>query len=495
MPIPIPTEADIARAGEELKQAMGTDKVKDNELVRITYASDVSPIGPRLPAFVVLPESKEDVVATLKIANKYKIPVGVMGGGVNAAGNALPSEGGIALDVKRMDNIIEINTDSGYAIIEPGVSQDQLSAALREKGYRMHITTAPGSATALGCTLSRGTGSLTLRHFDNIVDLEVVLADGTVFRTGSSNFPDGGMHLRYGPFPDLAGLLTCSYGTIGVITQASFRIYPINEANRVHMAGFDSFSDAMNYMKDLINHNIPEHCIIWNWQLYKTFEVMVVDKEYKTPPEIRLDPRRPPEGLPYNVVTTFMSGYEETMQSHEKVCEKVAAKCGGRIITEEEAQKIMPGGIGGWTELYGNYRPLEPTFFGLGQYMVWIVLGEPDKIKEIEKTAVAELADLDTPPICYYAQPFDYGRSVFFRIFCFPDPKDQPTIDKVRSKYQNMYNTAMEKYGAVPMRYKMGFPTLDHTGTYGEVLRKIKQTLDPANILNRGIGMFEEEPK
>jgi FAD/FMN-containing dehydrogenase len=163
------------------------------------------------------------------------------------------------------------------------------------------------------------------------------------------------------------------------------------------------------------------------------------------------------------------------------------------VIGAEEAQKIMPGGIGGWSELYGQYHPLEPTFFGLGQYMVWIVLAEPEKVKQIEKEMVEELTTLNTPPICYYAQPFDFGRSVFFRIFYFPDPKDTATIGKVREKYKSMYTTVMEKYGAVPMRYKQGFPTLDNTGTYGDVLKRIKKSLDPANILNRGIGMFEED--
>ena len=478
--------------GQKLKDAIGADKVKDDELVLVSYATDVSAVPPRKPALVVLPEERDDVVSILKIANEHKIPVGVMGGGVNAAGNTIPPEGGIAIDLKRMDKIIEINTDSGYALIEPGVNQDRLSAALREKGFRMHTNTSPGGATALGATLARGTGSLAMRQLDAIVDLEVALPDGTVFNTGSSLFPKAGYHLRYGPFPDLAGLLTCSYGTLGVITKASFRIYPINESNRIHLAAFDDFGLAVDYMKDLIGNNIPEHCIIWNWQLVKTFEVMVEGKEYKIPAEVRLDPRKPPDGIPYNIVSTFMSGYEETMVAHEKVCEKVAKKYGGRVISEDEAKKIIPGGVAGWTELYKNYRPLEPTFFGLGAYMVLIVFAEPKDVKKLEKIIVDELADLNIPPICYYVHPFDFGRSIFFRIFCFPDPMDQATIQKVRNTYNKLYATAMDNYGAVPMRYKMGFPTLEQAGSYGDVLKRIKKVLDPENILNRGIGLFKD---
>ncbi|MBI2992950.1 MAG: FAD-binding oxidoreductase, partial [Gammaproteobacteria bacterium] len=468
---------NIQQLGRRLRDAIGDEKVKDDELVRISYASDVSPVGPRKPAFVVLPEQRDDVVAVLKIASEYRIPVAVMGGGINASGNTVPSEDGILMDIKRMDRILEINTDSGYALIEAGVNHARLSAALREKGYRMHMNTAPAGATALGGSLARGTGSLTARHFDSIVDLEVVLPDGTVFNTGSSMFPKAGHHLRYGPFPDLAGLLTCSYGTLGVITKASFRIYPINESNRVHLAGFDEFGHAVDYIKDLLHNNIPEHCIIWSWQVPKSFEVTIKDGQFWVPPEARLDPRKPPEGIPYNVVTSFLSGYEETMQSHEKVCAKVAAKHGGRAIPEDEARRILPAGVAGWNELYARYRPMPPDFFGLGQYLVWIMLAEPRNIKKIERMLVDELADLNIPPICYYAQPFDFGRSIFFRIFCFPDPADREMVQTVRDKYQRLFQTAMENYGAVPFRFKYGFPSLEDAGAYGEVLKRIKKAL------------------
>jgi FAD/FMN-containing dehydrogenase len=325
-----------------------------------------------------------------------------------------------------------------------------------------------------------------------IVDLEVVLPDGTWLNTGSSLLPNVTSHLRYGPFPDLAGLFVCAYGTLGVITKAALRIYPINEANRVNLAAFDKFENSVEYVKDLINHNIPEHCIIWNWQLFKAFEVGIVGNEYKIPVETRLDPRKPPKGIPYNIVTTFMSGYEKTMRSHGQVCGEVAAKYGGRVLSRKEAQKVAPGGVGGWTELYGKYRPVEPTFFGLGQYLAWIVFVEPKVVKEVEKWAVEEFVKFGVPPVCYYSQPFDFGRSMFFRIFCFPDPKNQKLVGQIVSKYQEMYVTAMKRYGGVPMRVKLGYPTLESTGGYGNALTRIKNAFDPNDILSPNVGIFGE---
>ncbi len=478
---------------KELRQAIGADKVKDDDIVLVTYMFDASPVPHRKPGFVVLPENKDDVIATLRLANKYNIPVTVMAGGVSMAGYSIASKGGIVLDMHRMDRIIEINTDSGYAVVEPGCSFDKLTAALREQGFRALIPTAPGSSSAMGNALGRPSNSLCNRHLDAIIDLEVVLPDGTEFCTGSSHFPDAGSSLRYGPFADIAGLYTCGYGTMGIITKAALRIYPINESNRVNVAAFDSFSDAVDFIKDIINNNIPEHCIIWNWQLYETFAVDTSNPETVIPDMLKTDARKPPEGVPYCIVTSFLSGYEEMMVASERVLYKVARKYNGKTLSEKEIHDLIPIPMARWTQLYANYHQIEPTFFGLGKYMVWIMFAEPKDVKEMEKYAVEELAKLGIAPVCYYSQPFDFGRSIFFRIFAFPNPRDEELIDKVGSKFNEMFTVAMERYGAIPMRHKKQFACIDQTGGFYDVLKRIKKALDPNNILNRDMGIFPED--
>lgn len=486
------TGTDMNRMYNDLKKVIGSNKVKNDEAVLISYASDPPPVYHK-PGMVVLPENKEDVKATLMLADKHKIPVTPMMRGVNLAGYTLPSDKGILLDMRRMNRIIEINTDSGYAVIEAGVNYDLLTTALLKKGFRCAIPTAPGGSAVVGNSLSRPTTNLCSRHYDSIIDLEVVLPDGTIFNTGSSQFPHSGSHMRYGPHPDLAGLFTCAYGTMGIVTRAAIRIYPINEANRVNLSAFDSFAAAVDFVKDLINNNIPEHCIIWNWQLYETFAVDVSKPGTVIPPQLKADPHRPPAGKPYCIVTTFMSGYEETMIAHEKVIAKVARKYGGKSLTQQEGDQLMPIAKQGWDILYAKYHQIEPTFFGLGRYMVWIMLTEPKDVKRMEKWAVDEFAKVGVMPVCYYAHPFDFGRSIFFRIFCFPDPNNDELIARVSANYQKMFKTAMEKYGAIPMRHKAQYRTIQITNGYYEALKKIKKTFDPNNILNPGVELFKEE--
>lgn len=479
-------------AAAKLKEMLGQEKVKDDELTLVTYSSDVSPVSPKNPSAVVLPVVREDVVAILGVADEYKVPVTVMAGGVNVVGSCIPPEGGIVIDFHRMDRIIEVNTDSGYAVVEPGVNFDNFTAALAEKGFRCAVPTSPGGSSPLGNYLSRPSCSLATRQLDGIVDLEVVLPDGTIFNTGSSQFPNAGSSLRYGPFPDLAGLYCCGYGTLGIVTKAALRIYPINEANRLNLAGFDTYEASVDFVKDLTNHNIPEHCIIWNWQFFKSLQVDIVGDEYKIPPEIRLDPRKPPEGMPYVIVTTMMSGYEESMKTNDKLCAKVAEKYGGRVLSREEALSLVDGGLNEWEDLYLKYRNVEPTSFGLGKYLAWIVLVEPKMAKDLEKWAVEELAQFKTSPVSYYSMPFDFGRSIFFRIFCFPDPENQELVDNVVNKYKEMYDIAMKRYGGIPLRVKMGYPNLGVVGGYGKALQKIKQAFDPNNILSPNMGIYEE---
>lgn len=477
----------------ELRHAIGTTKVKDEDFVLETYATDYRTTAIRRPALVILPEAREDVVETLKIANKHNISVTVQARG-NHAGLSVPTEGGIVLDFRRMNKIIEINTDSGYAVIEPGVTYDDFTAALREKGFRCHVPTAPGGATPLGNSIIKPAGSLATRHLDSIQDLEVVLPDGIVFNTGSSSFPGVGSHLRYGPYPDLAGLFVCAYGTLGVITKGAIKIYPINESGRVILAAFDNFSSAVDFVKDITNHNIPEHCIIWNYQLNLTFGFVddIVKPGTKVTPEMTGDPKQPPEGYPYSVVTINLSGYEETVVTNVNVCGQVARRFGGRVISDEEAEEIMPIAKAGYEMLYTQYHQVEPTFFGLGASPMWITHAAPKDIKEMEKWAVEKIDSLGVRPVCYYAQPFDFGRSMMFRIFIFPDPRDLDVQAKIKQTFGQMFGEAMERYGAIPMRHSPLGNFFPQTGNYAEVLTRIKKVLDPNNILNRDIGIFEE---
>ena len=487
----MPSEEEKASACRELRNRIGAAKVRDDEITLVTYGRirhGFDAMWPfRKPCFVVFPETREDVVATVKIANEFRIPISSVGTAPIMLGT---TEGGIIIDQRRRDRILEINTDSGYAVIEPGVSFDRLTAALDGTDFKCSVGTMPGPGTVLGQALGRGSQSFTTRYLSVLLDLEVVLPSGLVFSTGSSHFEGVGSHLRYGPYPDLAGLYTCAYGAMGVITKAAVRIHPRNEVSKVNLAGFGTYADALDYVKDLINNNVPEHTFIWNWHMYTTWPLGPEDMQKVMPGILDSEVTRPPDGTPYTLVSTLLSGYKELVDVYEQVCAKVAEKYRGRVLPEAEVKERFPATLAGFDQQYGDFHYRESVHWNKGRFMGWYVFAEPADMKEIEQYAINEFAEFGKAinPINYYSHPFDYGRSVLMRMSGFPNPDDIELRKKMAAKFEEMYDVALKKYRAVPIR-PIGSK---RAGTYMEVLRTIKKALDPNNIMGRNSGLFEE---
>lgn len=117
---------------------------------------------------------------------------------------------------------------------------------------------------------------------------------------------------------------------------------------------------------------------------------------------------------------------------------------------------------------------------------------EPKDIVEIESFAVDRLYNAGAKPVCYYSMPFDFGRSMFFRLFTYVDSEDKELTNRVQRTFKEMYDTAMRKYNAVPFRYRggIGRSWLEQIPEFYNLYKKIKKVLDPNNILNRNMEIF-----
>ena len=476
---------------QEISDKIGADKVKNDEAILVSYGFNVAVPMFQKPGLVILPENQQDVIEILKVANREKIPVTPLSAGMMPT-HTLPSVGGIVIDFRNMNNILEINSSANYAVIEPGVTYAEFTSALNKKEFRCHIPTAPGGTSALGIALLKPNGSMATRQLDPIVNLEIVLADGTLVRTGSAAFPAHEPYSRYVGSPDVNGIFCYAVGTMGVITKAALRIYPINESRIIHLTVFNDFKSSVNFVRDVTNHNLAEHNVIWNWQFYRSYDISVplVGEPY-IPSELAEDPGKPPSNLPYNIVTTFISGYEEATRVADKVCTKVGEKYGGKAITMEELEKLSPGPVRAWKEFYLDYHQPKMEHskkYGLGLVPMWIAQARCDDVVEIEKMTVKAIAEIGVRPICYYVQPFDFGRAMLFRIFTFVDPDNHEMMGKVMSTYQDLMKKAMANYGASVVTPPVSVRQLD--SGYYEILKRIKFALDPNNILNPGKGWF-----
>jgi len=213
----------------ELENIVGKDYVSNHSEDLYIYSQDPGASLPRHVDFVAMPSTSKEVQQIVKLANKEKIPIVPMGGGLTLSGLIIPVKGGIVLDMKRMNRIIEINRFSQYALIEAGVTTGQILSHLNENYLDLQppIPDAPPSATVAGNMLIHGSGYLSQRyggHGAMINGLEVVLPNGEICKLGSCAVSD--YWFDRGPIPDFIGLFISAFGTMGVITKLSIQLFP-----------------------------------------------------------------------------------------------------------------------------------------------------------------------------------------------------------------------------------------------------------------------------
>jgi len=216
--------AITAAAAAALREALGTDAVKDGDSERDLHGVDLSFHPPHRPDVVVYAGSTADVARVLEIADENGIPVTPFGAGTSLEGHVIPVHGGISLDLTRLDRILEISPGNLTATVQAGVTRLTLERAAGEHGLSFPVD--PGAdATLGGMAATNAAGTTTVRYGKtraNVLALEAVLAGGRVIRTGSRAAKTSAGY-------DLTGLLVGSEGTLAVITEVTVRLHAIPE--------------------------------------------------------------------------------------------------------------------------------------------------------------------------------------------------------------------------------------------------------------------------
>jgi D-lactate dehydrogenase (cytochrome) len=215
------------------------ERVTLNETVLDHHSKGIAYHEPRKPDVVVFPKTAAEVSAVLSYANNRGIPVTPFGAGSSLEGHVIPVAGGITLDFTLMNEIIEIRPDDFLAIVEPGVTRSQLNTALKKHGLFFPVD--PGADATIGgmaATNASGTNSVKYGVMrDQVLGLEVVLADGTIIHTG-------GMAVKSSAGYNLTGLFVGSEGTLGAFTRLIIRLQGIPEATNAIKVSFPTLAAA-----------------------------------------------------------------------------------------------------------------------------------------------------------------------------------------------------------------------------------------------------------
>jgi len=243
---------------KELEGIVGVDNVHEDYYdIPSIHLEQYADVGQflrllRLPKIIVRPSSLEEVVNIILFANRLKVPIVPMGGGTAlfASGGALPQRAGtIIIDVRRLDKIIEIDEENLTLSAESGVTIDRVNMTLKKKGlWFPHHPESYRTATVGGAISTSGVGPFMTKYGranDQVLKLTVVSPQGQVLEIGNKTAFDNAQRLRE--------MYLSSEGSLGVIVNATVKIYKIPNARRIMMYGFqdiDSVCRAVKWIGD-----------------------------------------------------------------------------------------------------------------------------------------------------------------------------------------------------------------------------------------------------
>jgi len=243
------------RVIEELCNAIGKDNVFDNIEERVCYSFDASK-EKSIPDLVIRPHSTEQVSSILSIANTYNIPVCPRGAGTGLSGGTVPINGGIVLDLKNMNRIVELNPRDLTVTVEPGVVTKDLQDEVKK--LRLFYPPEPGSVafSTIGGNVAECTGGMTGMKYgvtrDYVLALEIVLPDGSVINAGRKTLKSVAGY-------DLTRFFVGSEGTLGVFTKITLKLLPLPAKIGTVMSFFKDIDSAMNATGSILikNHLHP----------------------------------------------------------------------------------------------------------------------------------------------------------------------------------------------------------------------------------------------
>jgi alkyldihydroxyacetonephosphate synthase len=413
---------------------------------------------PQIPAVVCRPKNTQEVSILLAYCNDHKIPVTPSGGRSGVCGAAIPLFGGVALDMTQMQGIESIDEVSGIVETLSGTFGPDLEEAVRTHGLTVgHYPQSFAIATVGGWVACRGAGQYSTRYGkieDMVHALEAVLADGTIIRTGGA--PAGAVG------PDISQLLLGSEGTLAVITRVWLRAHPLPEVERRGAYVFDTLSDGFEACRRIIRNGA-------------------------TPAVLRLydgaESKRSHGGNGTNATLLVLDeGTEQlidaTMAIVHDVCMSMGATVGDVALVEA------------WTHHRNDTSGLQALTrkgYVVDTMEIAANWADLDNVVEAVETAMLAVPGARSST-CHLSHSYIEGACIYFTFAA------TPSAEEFESTYLALWDAgqraALAAGANLSHHHGIGYSRSQYMeqalGTSMQVLRSVKNALDPKGILNPG---------
>ena len=446
----------------ELIEIVGEDCFTDRLIDLISYSKDASEHKHR-PEAAVWATTTEEVSAILKLANQEMFPVTARGAGTSLAGLAVPEQGGLVLDLGRMNKIVEINIEDRLAVVQPGLVYADLEKALAPHGFFFPPDPASGKVCTLGGNVATNAGGIKGAKYgttkDYVLALEVVLPDGRVLHTGSRCMKSVSGY-------DLTKLFVGSEGTLGVVTEIILKINPRPALTSTAMATFQDLEDAGRAVSEIM------YCGI----LPSALEI--VDQQTLIAINQNADLELPEVEA---ILVAEADGHtkEETEYQLSKII-NIFKKNGAGSVTRaekpEDAEAL-------WTARKSAYAVITRINNNIFVEDLTVPMSKvPDMLRAISD--IGKKYDLKMPTVGHAG---DGNLHPCISI----DGTNPDEMKRMQEASAELFKKVIELGGTLTGEHGIGlakarFMKMEHDDVAMDVMRSIKQTFDPNNILNPG---------
>ncbi len=455
----------------ELEDVVGVDNVSTRESDRMIYGVDYFWVGrmwadrgqiPPMPDIIVCPGTSLEVSKILKIANYYKIPVNIWGGGSGSQGGALPMAGGILMDMKRMCRLIALDEESRTITAEAGMIFQQLEWYANEKGYScQHIPSCLTCGTVGGALGHRGIGIMSTKYGkidDQCISMEIVLPNGDIMNT----LPVP----KHAAGPDLNQIFIGSEGTLGVITKATFKLFDQPESRQFRAFLFPDMHSGLMAGRDMLQKVKPSILRFFDEAETTSIIKKVLGFEKK--------------GCFMNLA---VEGVKRIADIEMEIILDICQKWGAQDLGADYGEKWYQNRI---TFFYPGHIMDIPQMFGTMDTVA--TFDNIEKIYWAMKHAIEDNFP-NVKFIAHCSHWYEWGTMIYDRFIMDHPPQDPLEAIRLHNQIWNAgVRAAMANGGVINDHHGIGLKLSrlmkEQYGPAMQVLEGLKKSLDPNGIMN-----------